>query len=127
MISDHFNELTAVLAVSDMEKSLEFYQNLDFSVVWTWPDEETCDQAGIKIDKNYHRDQFQLTLSDNPQNTGWLFINVSDIDSLYQTYKDRNIKFVQEIDNFPWGYREFWIDDPDGNQLRFTMELEHSG
>jgi len=126
-----FNELTPVLAVSSMSDSLGFYvDKLGFQVAWTWPTDENTDQAGVRIDHDYHRDQFQLALiDDNPtslSSPGWLFVNVSNIDELYLHYKSLGLAFAQEIDNFPWGYREFWINDHDGNQLRFTCELQHS-
>jgi catechol 2,3-dioxygenase-like lactoylglutathione lyase family enzyme len=125
MLSDQFNEVTPVLAVSNMRKSLDYYKNLGFTIVWTWPNEEECGQAGLKIDRKYSRDQIQLSLRKDIKVSGWIFINVSGIDELYNDYKSKKIEFVQEIGDFPWGYREFWIEDPDKNQLRFTMELRH--
>jgi catechol 2,3-dioxygenase-like lactoylglutathione lyase family enzyme len=123
----HTNELHAVLAVSDMQKAIAFYRDkLSFTIAWTYPDIESADQVGFKISSSAHRDQFQITLAEVVSPSGWLFVNVTGIEDIYKHYLENGVEMDQELDDFPWGYREFWVRDPDGNQIRFTQEINNT-
>jgi catechol 2,3-dioxygenase-like lactoylglutathione lyase family enzyme len=60
-------------------------------------------------------------------------VAVNDVDAVFQRFRSRGLKtpgnpdaptLVHEgpIDQ-TWGTREFYVDDPDGNTLRFTQGL----
>ena len=53
---------------------------------------------------------------------------VSDVDALFRKFRERGLKTPGNPDSpvhegpvdQTWGTREFYVDDPDGNTLRFT-------
>ena len=57
---------------------------------------------------------------------------VDDVDALFHKFRDRGLKTPGNPDapeevhqgpiNQSWGTREFYVDDPDGNTLRFTQQ-----
>lgn len=47
------------------------------------------------------------------------------VDQYYETLKrEGEVEIVDEIADKPWGYRQFTIKDPDGNQIQFFRFLE---
>lgn len=52
------------------------------------------------------------------------YIMVKNIPSLFQEYLDRNITFRYPLENKPWGMREFQVDDPFGNAIKFGEKME---
>lgn len=53
---------------------------------------------------------------------GAVNVFVTDVDALYQELKSRGAKVLNEPKDYPYGMRDFDINDPDGNQLCFGME-----
>jgi catechol 2,3-dioxygenase-like lactoylglutathione lyase family enzyme len=60
-----------------------------------------------------------------------LVVMVEDIDALFAKYQSRGLvppdregPVHQGPTDQSWGTREFYVDDPDGNTLRFTQRLE---
>ena len=48
------------------------------------------------------------------------WIKVDDADELYGMHKLRGASFVSEIEDKPWGAREYVVEDPNGYHLRFA-------
>ena len=53
---------------------------------------------------------------------GAVNIFVTDVDALYQELKSRGARTLNEPKDYPYGMRDFNINDIDGNQLCFGME-----
>ena len=51
----------------------------------------------------------------------WIFAD--DIDATYHEMKTRNANIVEDIENKPWGLRQFTIEDPDGHRFTFHLDL----
>ncbi len=51
------------------------------------------------------------------------YIQVENIEAIYQEYKARNVVFRYELERKPWGMNEMQIDDPFGNAIRFGEAL----
>ena len=57
-----------------------------------------------------------------------LVVDVAEVDSLFETFRARGLdpstRPESPVHQGPvdqtWGTREFYVDDPDGNTLRFT-------
>ena len=59
-----------------------------------------------------------------------IVVTISDADALFRRYRERGLRTPgnpdapQAVHEGPidqsWGTREFYVDDPDGNTLRFT-------
>ena len=129
------NELTPVLVTDKMDETIKYYQEtMGFHLDFTWPNEGSATHAGFSIgpvtDGIHNEDDhvhFHLSLTDKKIcNSGWLFINISEIDELYKFYKNKMVNITIKLDDFPWGYREFEITDNNGHKFRFTKKLVHT-
>ncbi|HYF30149.1 MAG TPA: hypothetical protein VD993_03420 [Chitinophagaceae bacterium] len=115
-----------IIRCSNMRSSLQFYTHiLDFQV--KYPGSGPDDPVVTIINGNA---ELQLSICDgifgNPVN-----IRVHDIDRLWGKYLARGLNPVVKADspvhrgpiNQTWGMREFYVNDPDGNTLRFGMPV----
>jgi len=114
---------------SNMRKSLAFYTGvLDFEhVVGDDSLDDPCFSA-------LSREGSQLWLSSHRGDGCFgqaIAITTDNLDALFRKFRERGLntpgnpdapKMVHEgpIDQ-SWGTREFYVDDPDGNTLRFTQ------
>jgi RimJ/RimL family protein N-acetyltransferase/uncharacterized glyoxalase superfamily protein PhnB len=48
----------------------------------------------------------------------YLFVD-SQIQDLYDQYKEKGVEILAPLQSYPWGMREFVIRDPDGHRFRF--------
>jgi uncharacterized glyoxalase superfamily protein PhnB len=56
---------------------------------------------------------------------GAVNIFVTDVDSLYQEFKSRGARILSDPKDYPYGMRDFNVNDLDGNQLCFGTESKH--
>ena len=112
-----------------MRKSLAFYTGvLDFERVDG--DEDLADPAFSVLERDGH----QLWLSSHRGDGVFgqaIVIMADDVDALFRKFRIRGLSTPgdpdapQEVHEGPidqsWGTREFYVDDPDGNTLRFTQ------
>lgn len=111
-----------VLAVQDMKKSAEFYQNqLGFSTTWN--------------DDNWHflkREKFVVMLGECADDVSafetnnhsyFAYIEVENIDALFEEYSSKEIEILREPEDQPWGQREFAIRTIDGHRIMFGEEI----
>jgi hypothetical protein len=56
-----------------------------------------------------------------PENSS-CYINVVDIDDVYLLFRNKNV--AKEIITEPWGKREFYLKDSEGNLLKFGETVE---
>lgn len=111
-----------VLAVKDLLKSAEFYKNqLGFASLWT--------------DDGWHflsRDKFTVMLGECPDDRSafetlnhsyFAYIDVENIDDLYQEYCSKDVEVLNEIENKPWGQREFSVRTIDGHRMMFGEKI----
>lgn len=109
-------KLFPVFAVSDLQAALEFYQSkLGFSVAWTWGTPPT--RAGITLGDI--EIQLDCTGAGAPPGPSVVYCHMTGVDSYYAACKDRGVSFALELDERPWGMRDFRVIDPDGNRIGF--------
>jgi catechol 2,3-dioxygenase-like lactoylglutathione lyase family enzyme len=119
-------KLVPIMRVKDMAASLQFYtQILDFEL--KYPGSENDPVINIIHDEA----ELQLSILDgvfgNPVN-----VRVNNVDALFMHYLSRGLdtsgKKESPVHQGPvdqsWGLREFYVNDPDGNTLRFGMPVE---
>ncbi len=112
-----------VLAVKDLFKSAEYYKNqLGFTSLWT--------------DGGWHflsRDKFIVMLGECPDDRSafetmnhsyFAYIDVENIDDLYLEYRTKDVDVLSEIENKPWGQREFSVRTIDGHRIMFGEEIK---
>jgi hypothetical protein len=107
--------------VEDMDEALAFYARLGF--------ETTYHDEGFAI---VERDRVALhfNASDGPMTSGGVrWMQVMNIDGLYQDYLPTNAVRSASITAQPWGMKEFFIQDPSRNLIIFgepTTDLSGS-
>lgn len=111
-----------VLAVKDLQKSSDYYiQQLGFKTWWQGD--------------GWHflrREKIMMMLGECPEDRSafetrnhsyFAYIDVEEIDSLYQEYKQKDVD-LGEISDKPWGQREFALTTIDGHRMMFGEELK---
>jgi len=109
---------TAIFASSDIEATLAYYKDvLGFESSWTWGDPPTFGSAkfgGVTI-------MFGLEPELAAKIRGHQhWINTANIDELYKSHLSNGAKVVSEIEDKPWGFREYVVEDLNGYHLRFA-------
>ena len=113
----------------NMRTALAFYTGvLDFERV------DGDDDLGDPSFSVLARDGDQLYLSSHRGDGAFgqaIVVTTSDVDALVRKFRERGLRTPgnpdapQAVHEGPidqsWGTREFYVDDPDGNTLRFTQ------
>jgi uncharacterized glyoxalase superfamily protein PhnB len=47
----------------------------------------------------------------------------SEVDQLYENWKNSGVRIADELETKPWNLREFTAEDPDGNRFRVFHDL----
>lgn len=80
---------------------------------------------GLKAEANIY---FFLNDDNGPQlspGKAMIAMTAEGLEDYYELLKkEGKVKFVEDIDNKEWGYRQFEIADEDGNRLQFFRFLE---
>lgn len=108
---------TAIFAASDIEATLAYYKDvLGFESSWTWgepPDFGSASMGGVTIMFNL---QPELAAKVRGHQHG---VKVDDVDELYRLHTSLGAEVVAEIEDKPWGLREYIVEDLNGYHLRF--------
>jgi predicted lactoylglutathione lyase len=99
--------------VKDTDKTAEFYKALGFKI-------EKQEKGYLLARLNWFSLDFvaEKSKGDEPKGAG-LCINISvgDVDEFYETVLDKGLKPASEPQDYPGGFRNFVIHDPDGYNL----------
>ena len=112
-----------VLATTDVMKTAAYYRDtLGFAI------DDTCYGADWAM---LWADQCQLYLSLNPaaaKTAGGqqVSICVPGVDALYEKHKASGANIISDLEDKPWGLREYTVEDPNGYHLRFQAHIETS-
>jgi ribosomal protein S18 acetylase RimI-like enzyme len=108
---------TVIFAASDIDATLAYYKDvLGFDSTWTYGDPPVFGSAtkgGVTITFNL---QPELAAKIRGHQHG---VRVEDIDDLYRQHISRGAKIVSDIEDQPWGIREYIVEDLNGYHLRF--------
>ncbi len=98
-----------------------------------------CDQLGFEIDFRYEdfyasvsRDGFAIHLKCGPKSPADrehrkqnehldAYVSVSGVRILFAELQGRGIRVLKTLEERPWGCVDFYVEDPDGNTLRFQQ------
>ncbi|MFG6447709.1 bleomycin resistance protein [Roseateles sp. BYS180W] len=115
-----------VLPAKSMEATLAFYRRLGFDaeVVSTppAPDYAIADRGTLEIHFFLHEDLL-------PQQSAFgCYFRVNDVDALYREYAalglpKTGMPRIIELEDKPWGMREFALIDENGSLIRIGQEL----
>lgn len=111
----HFARGIPLLPVANVRKAIDFYVDvLDFKLAFN-----AGEYGGVRRDAI----EIHFRRTDDPElaKASSCRIEVTEIRSLYSTYRDRGvIHAAGDIAAQPWGTTEFVVSDPDGNCLTFV-------
>ena len=109
-----------VFVVQDVLRSVEHYRDVfGFQTVFTYG--EPTFYAGVARDGiTIHLQAASATKRQVGQ--GSLYLFVSDVDALFEELKSRGARILKEPTDYPYGMRDFDVNDLDGNHLCFGME-----
>lgn len=111
-----------VLAVNDLAKSADFYKNkLGFQTLWEEGGWHFLVRDGVKIMLGECPDD--KPASEINCHSYFAYLEVENIDELYNQYQSKEINILSSIENKPWGQREFSIRTFDGHRITFGEEL----
>jgi len=103
-----------VVFVRDLARSIAFYtETLGFKLDWGGPDKIIC-----SVSRDGHC--IMLMKTEELCNPVWVWIGLED-DRLFQEFREKGVKVLQEPQNHPWAY-EMKIEDPDENVLWLGTE-----
>lgn len=114
-LSFHIENITPILYVQDMSRSLAFYVDILGFKKAEWGDENFTSVG---------RDNSGLYLCNGGQgNPGtWIWIGFDgDVFSLHQQLISKGVTIKLPPTNFSWAY-EMRVEDPDGHILRFGTD-----
>jgi uncharacterized glyoxalase superfamily protein PhnB len=109
-----------VLVVRDVLASVAHYRDvLGFRVEFTYG--EPVFYAGVERGHALIHLQAASETKRQPGH-GAINIFVTEVDALYQELKSRGARTLNEPRDYPYGMRDFNVQDLDGNDLCFGME-----
>jgi len=121
-------KVVPIIKCRNMAKSLDFYTKiLDFEL--KYPDSIT--DPVINLVNGDAEIQLSTMRGDSLFGCA-VNVYVDDVDTLFAKYVSRGLDTSgnrrspvhQGPLNQTWGTREFYVDDPNGNTLRFAMDME---
>ena len=107
------NQPVPELPVSDVEKAQEYYcRYLGCKTEWLYPDKEVGAVSNGDTAIFFRRKEglFQPVVH-------WIYC--TDVDESYEILKNNGAILVEEIEDKPWGIRQFTVQDLDGNIFYF--------
>ena len=119
-------KIIPLLRCNDLKEAIAFYTNvLDFTLKYS---DEANNEWAIELINN---DAEILLASRDGTPRIAIIVRVDDVDALFKKYVDRGLIVPNNPDspvhNGPidqtWGMREFYVNDPGGNTLRFVTPI----
>jgi len=113
---------SSVLLVKDIEVSREFYERILKQVVESDFGENIGFESGLalwQIDYAYKvmsKDIAKCVFSKDSSHFE-IYFESDDLDATYNMFKNKNIEFVHDMIEQPWGQRAFRIYDPDNHMV----------
>lgn len=110
------------LPVPDVLAAAEFYANkLGFTLAFTWGDPPSI--AGVSLG------DVQVFLEQGTAAAGGsaVYFVVGDADELYAFHRDNGVEVVEELDDRPYGLRDYTVRDPNGYVLSFGHHIYNVG
>jgi catechol 2,3-dioxygenase-like lactoylglutathione lyase family enzyme len=111
-----------VLAVNNLEKSADFYKNkLGFKTLWEGGSWHFLVRDAIKIMLGECPDD--KPASEINCHSYFAYFEVENIPGLYSEYQLKQVDILSDIENKPWGQKEFSIRTIDGHRITFGEEV----
>jgi len=118
------------LIVDDIFESAEFYRDklgFEFNRIWGEPPQFVIvhrDGVHIMLKSIGSRGSVRPNYSVYEDACWDAYIWVKDADALYEELRSRGVKITREIENEPYGCRDFDVEDNSGYILCFGQDIE---
>jgi len=107
-----------ILVAADVSATADFYVKvLGFTPGWLWGDPPTVGAVAWGM-VSVMFSQISELVGKVEGHQHWF--DVEDVDTLYASHLERGAMIVSEIEDKPWGRREYTVRDPNGYHLRFA-------
>lgn len=108
-----------MLGVTDLSRSVAFYQQLGFEVDnrnddWQW--------ASLRLGACRLMIDTSTNGHPGPMRQSVIYLYPTDLEAYHREVRANGV-VVPEIASTPYGMREFRLNDPDGNQLWIGQEV----
>jgi predicted enzyme related to lactoylglutathione lyase len=119
---------SAVLLVSDLERSVEFWRDRLGFTCETFgdpPDFATAVRDAAVVLLALCADPAAIVPNWKIVTNIWnVYIRVDDADAIYAEVQERGAAIDYKIYDAPHGFREFGVQDPDGHDIAFGQPLQ---
>ena len=128
----YFNKIIPELSVTNLEKSLKFYQTAGFKIEYERPENKfvfvSLGEIQFMLQEISKEDKWAIAPLEYPFGNGINFqLEVENVDKIYNSLKENNYKIAFEMeenwyrqDDKLLGNKEFLVQDPDGYLIRFS-------
>ena len=118
-----------VLYVSNVRRSVDFYALLGYEPTYQFPLEGDPHYVGLErgdsslglSDASWPEAQLGNTVGAAPRFE--LFVNVDDVDAEVESFRAAGHTVLQEPATMPWGERQAYIADPEGNPVALATPI----
>ena len=118
MKPEEYVSFSAEIHVRDFKKSLEFYKKLGFEVFRI----ETGEFASLKFgDALFMLRKSESQIFKKHDDFFFRFL-VENIDGFYEKIKSEGFKITKPLEKMHYGPKRFYVEDPDGFQLKFISK-----
>lgn len=131
----YFNKNIPELDVTDLKKSVRFYQVCGFKIEYERPEDKfvfiSLGEIQFMLQEIQEDDKWSVGVLEYPFGRGINFqLEVDSVDDIYTNLKNNNYDIAFDIEE-NWyrqdgkllGNKEFLVQDPDGYLLRFSEDL----
>ncbi|GAA0618209.1 bleomycin resistance protein [Kribbella sandramycini] len=118
-----------VLYVTSVRRSVEFYALLGYETRYQFPLEGDPHYVGLDrgdsslgiADSNWPEAQLGITVGTAPRFE--LFVYVDDVEAEVETFRAAGYTILQEPATMPWGERQAYLADPEGNPVALATPI----
>lgn len=118
-----------ICLAQNLEEIIPFYQKLGFVFRKRVPDISATAYLNwfwieFLLEDKVVTEAFKEDVGVTPKGAGqYVHINVENVDEFYAGVIAKGLKPLSEPQDFPWGHREFVLQDPNGYKLVFFSKL----
>lgn len=112
-----------VLAVPGLKRAVAYYRDLlGFDLLWEVPGQWAClgrDRASVMLGECPD----EVPPSALGDHAYFAYFEVDDARALFDELRGRGVTLRSEIEDQPWGQREFAVETPDGHRIMFGQAI----
>jgi lactoylglutathione lyase len=118
-----------VLYVTEVRRSLAFYELLGYEQTYQFPLEGDPHYVGLERGDsslgiaNAQWPEAQLGISVGTGPRFELFVYVDDVDAEVERFRAAGYPVLQEPATMPWGERQAYLQDPEGNPVALATPI----